>query len=195
MSEGINRFLYVACTAIAAVLLLAGSSMAVQRVRGNERQVADADRRFTLDYLAYNRRNRAHVFRAVNVEPGEGEDRLLVVGNDGRRYVRRIALSQDRVTNTGFSEALRIQLWDRTTNRCIYPAPLAGEPEFGHCRHWGPWDAREELQGRRIVPLSGKHWRPGERHVIKVRYRLMSWSPNRDQGQEAGFRFVWRYHG
>lgn len=197
MSSVWHRFVCAACTVTAAILVLAGTSMAVDRVQAAraDAHVTDADRRFALDYLSYNRRAGSHVFRAANVMPGERGDRLLVIGNDGRRYVRRIALTQDKVTDSGFGQALRLQLYDRTVDRCIYPAPRSGEPEFGDCRHWGPWNARSELVGRRIIPASGKNWRPGERHVIRVRYELKPWSTNSDQGQSASFRFVWRYHG
>jgi hypothetical protein len=127
--------------------------------------------------------------------PGTIDRRLLVVGNDGKRYVRRIAIYQDQVVDTGFSSALRIQLWDRTTNRCIYPAPRSGVPPFGRCRHWGAWDASNELDGRAITPKWGVDWRPGERHVIQIRYALRPWSTNSDQEQEASFRLRWRYYG
>ena len=199
MTSGWYRFTYALLTATAAVLILAGTSLAIDYARGTRGDgrlaIADYDQRFAYDYRFYNRRKFTHVFRATNLTPGDRGERLLVIGNDGKRYIRRIALTQDHVENSGFGPALRIQLWDRTTDRCIYPSPRRGEPVHGPCRHWGPWDATSELNGRRIVPKTRKSWRPGERHVIVVRYELKEYSPNSDQGQYARFRFIWKYHG
>jgi hypothetical protein len=191
----LRRITYFATTLIAGVALLAGSSFALDHAQGRDPRVRDSLRRFQLDYLSYNSQARSHVFRDLNLAPGTIGTRRLVVGNDGRRYVRRISLTQDRVVNTGFGRALRLQVWDETTNRCIYPAPAPTAPQLGRCRQWGEWAAGDQLRQTRIVPLSGGSWRPGERHALVVRYSLRDWSTNIDQGQDAGFRLRWWYHG
>lgn len=193
MIRSLRRGAYLLSTVLGAVALLAGTSLAVERARAPEPKVENSERRYTRDFLAYNRRNGSHVFRAKGLVPGDTQQRLLVVGNDGRRRLRTIRAWQDEVTNTGFGPALGIQLWDRTTNRCIYPAPRAGEPELGDCRRWGSWNAGAALQGAVVRPRWTSTWRPGERHVIAVRFALRESSANADQGQLASFRLRWTY--
>lgn len=140
-------------------------------------------------YQLSNSRKGKAVFSARNVVPGQVGRGTVVISNTGRRPFRKVTLSQTAVRNR-IGTSAKLQVYDATTGRCIYPAPrrkLKRPPK--RCTSWGWWTGKRKLRNAVVPPRRGKVWRPRERHVIHVRWRVGQDIP---QGRKARFNLVWR---
>jgi hypothetical protein len=140
------------------------------------------------------------VISATGVVPGQSGRKVMTIANTGTRPIKRISLTQDKATRGGMSTALTLQIFDRTTKKCLYPAWKAPKrrpgrrppPEPKKCLKMAPWMGGRTLKNVVVRPRKGATWRPKERHQIEVRWSLAKTSPTTDQGKRATFRLNWR---
>jgi hypothetical protein len=128
------------------------------------------------------------IIKAKRVKPGQVGTARVTIRNTGRKPIRRMTITQDRVKQGGISSALQLQVYDASTRRCLYPRQFAK----GACKQFKPWNGSKRLKKLPIKSKRGAGWRPLETHVIQIRWRLAKTSPNRDQRKAASFRLVWR---
>lgn len=200
MRSGRSFAYWAAATCSAVVLLLAASGAAssetFERVSGRGKPRSP--------YAVSNSANGKAVFRATNVKPGATGIGRVRLANRGRKPIRSVRLTQDKVVTSGISRALGLQIYDRTTKRCVYPAVKPPKPKRGKkprkitslpCRTWGPWQGGRALRNVALPARKGTAWKPREQHVLDVRWRLDASSANTDQSRTASFRLRWKFIG
>ena len=136
------------------------------------------------------------IISATAVVPGQSGRGKVVISNTGTRPFRSVKLTQAKSSNP-IGPGLELQVFDSTTKRCLYPLPKLPKPKRGRpapkpprtCTAWAPWTAGGKLRNLAVPPTRGKTWRPRERHVVHVLWRLRSDAP---QGVTASFNLTWR---
>ena len=197
MSDGIQRPMYWACVLAGAFFLLAAANAAassglLERLNGTAKMRSP--------YSATVSQTGRAVVKTTAVKPGETGRGRVTVTNTGTRPIRKVLLTQDKVSTGGAGAALHLQVFDTTTKKCLYPRPTLKKPRPGTpapkepraCGSWRPFTAGKALNKLQVPPRKGAAWARKERHVIEVRWRLDPSSPNTDQGRKATFRLLWR---
>lgn len=195
----VTPLMYWCAAACCAIVLL----LVASRAASDETWERAAGRKqATPAYAASTSPSKAAVFRATNVKPGATGRGRVRVANRGRRPIRLVRLTQDRVATGGIGPALGLQVYDRTTRRCVYPAVKVPKPRRGKplrrgaalpCRTWGAWKGGRALRNVTLPARTGRVWKPREQHLIEVRWRLDPRSTNADQGRRASFRLLWKF--
>ncbi|MEO6866659.1 MAG: hypothetical protein ABI200_01405 [Gaiellales bacterium] len=197
-----QRLLYVMAMIAAALgMIWVASATASKTPLGPSARAKSTDRR---PHSLYGARSGDAIINVMGAVPGDSGRGRLVIANAGSKPFRRVRLTQDNADLGGMSGALQLQIFDRTAKRCLYPytrlkAPIRrgrrSAPRIQRCRGWRSYDSGRRLNNTVVAGARSLTWRPGERHVIEVRWRLTKWSSNDDQNRTAQFRLRWRAYG
>ena len=206
MSGGRITYLLLVVLGAVSVLTLMGTGVPIDLITpslGSSSAAAKKPRGNTGFRMSSNRDGKA-VFVARGVKPGAQGFGRVVITNSGRRQFRKVMLYQDAVRMGGMSRALQLQVFDRTTKQCLYPRQKVKRIQRRgrtkkftmtpvQCRTWGSFNVGNQLRSSSILGRNGTTvWKTRERHELEVRWRLLSTSPNSDQGRKASFRLRWR---
>lgn len=192
---------------LASALALAGASMAASaRLRApSHREVTNANGVGMYDgrirHKVSNSLDGRALFNVQDLQPGWAGRRRVVLSNVGPQPFSRVTLTQDLVDTGGYSDALQLNIYDVTTQRCLYPRPPIDArlpravAEERRCL-WASWDAQDAVKFLAVPGRDGTPtWRRAEQHLFFVRWRLAPDSPNSDQGRSASFRLRWNTSG
>jgi hypothetical protein len=200
---------YWTLVVLTSALTLAGASMAAsgQLRTPRHREVTNADGvgmyAGHIRHKVSNNLNGRALFNVQDLQPGWAGRKRIVLSNVGPQPFSRVTLTQDLVDTGGFSDALQLQIFDVTTNRCLYPRPSAEAVRRRlratsplNCERWMPWDGQKDLRFITVTARDGTlTWQRREQHLFYIRWRLDESSPNSDQGRAASFRLRWNTSG
>jgi predicted ribosomally synthesized peptide with SipW-like signal peptide/uncharacterized repeat protein (TIGR01451 family) len=135
-----------------------------------------------------NNKNGAAVFTAApNAKPGDTGSNTVTITNTGS-VPMSVTLTQDQLAGTAIESSLELQIYDAQRNWCYWPLDASGS-----CgANWGAWNASATFTNFAIPNSSGgAQWAAAEAHTFTVSWRLLTSSPNTDQGQTGSFRLAW----